>query len=117
MAAKFDFGPDDDGFIEVALPGGSVTLDLYRANNTYLALSDAHPDPVELAREWGEWLRTQGLPPMSDRKAFGLADAVLVEVARLKKSDGGPAAGPPASCDSTGPGPSPDCPDPAPSAT
>ena len=85
MAHKIELN-DDDEYIDVALGGATVRVDLYVANNRYAALCDQHSDPEAQADAWVEWLVSQGLPRMSHRTAFDLADAVVGRVAELKKT-------------------------------
>lgn len=76
---------DDDGFAEVEIGEAKCRLDLFRAFNTYNRLADAHPDPVELADAWADWLAEQGLPRLSHGVAFELAAAVGREVGTFQK--------------------------------
>lgn len=76
---------EDDGYCDVEIDGGSVKLDICKANNVYAELSQRHTDAVQLADAWIEWLQTQSMPIMSHSAAFKLAGHVQEEAARLKK--------------------------------
>jgi hypothetical protein len=78
---------DDDGFLTVEANGASVTLDIYEAHNTFLALSQKHADANEYNAAVIAWAEAKGFPKLSQKKAVQLVDAVEREIAAVKKAD------------------------------
>lgn len=85
-----------DGYMEVTVGGGDgdavvLTLDLWEANNVYIALCDAHPpesDAVGLAEGWSAWLQGRGFPNLSHANLFLVAERVFEGVEGFKKKHG-----------------------------
>ncbi len=82
-----------DGYlmVEVAPADGGdtveVALDLYEANNVYVGLCDAHPDPGEVAAAWVAWLGGKGVH-VPHAGAWLLLEAVWRGVDEFKKKFG-----------------------------
>ncbi len=89
MSKKFNA---DDGFTEITVDTATgphtTKLDLFESNNRYAILCDTHPDPIERATAWCEWLTTKGMPPISHGLSFQIAAAIMDDVAAYKKKAG-----------------------------
>lgn len=77
--------PIDEGFLTVKVGEIAVSIDVYKANNTYVALRDEHVDTVALGNAWCAWLAETGLPGLSHHTGFKIADAVGARVDELRK--------------------------------
>jgi hypothetical protein len=85
---------DDDGYLDFTVKVGTdvvpCRLDLFRANNKFAQLAQEFPDPDQAERlgdAWAAWLQSQGLPAVTHRTAFRVADLVTGRVAAEKKSE------------------------------
>jgi hypothetical protein len=79
----------DDGFVDVAIDGVTVKLDLFAINNeiydTAEKLKTADPNVRNLAI--ADLIKAKGFPTVSTKLACDLAEAIRLRIEGIKKKD------------------------------
>lgn len=104
-AATIDL-EEDDGIVEVKLPGGGLPLDLYAVNDRLVEIGTASKGKPseEYVQALADYMATLGLPSMSFRMRLKFVKGIFDAVEQLGNGDGRAGAeAKPGSPASTGP--------------